>query len=130
MDEKPLVSFAAAIKYLLKNKGDFQVIEGFISGALKAFGYRPVKIKALLVSDSNQELNILKRSIADLVVEGEEGNKYIVEIDRAYTSLFLYKACFDPYRLAVDNLSTKGVYSTIKKILHISLRHFVPSKMG
>ena len=70
MDEEPLVSFAAAIKYLLKNKGDFQVIEGFISAALKAFGYSPAKIKALLVSESNQEPNILKRSIADLVGRG------------------------------------------------------------
>ncbi|MEM7382990.1 MAG: hypothetical protein AAF400_01555 [Bacteroidota bacterium] len=46
MDEKPLVSFDAAIKYLLQNKGDFQIIEGFISALLGAFGYSPVKIKA------------------------------------------------------------------------------------
>ena len=94
MDEKPLVSFDFAIKYLLKNKGEFQIVEGFISALLKAFGYSAVKIKALLESESNKEQDQLKRSIADLVVEDQEANKYIVEIDRAYTSTFLYKACF------------------------------------
>ena len=64
-------------------------------------------------SASNQEPSILKRSIADLVVE--DNNKYIVEIDRAYTSVFLYKAFLDPYRIVVDRLSPKEDYSTIKK---------------
>ena len=88
MDEKPLASFDSAIKYLLKNKDGFQIVEGFISAILGAFGYSPVKIKALLESESNKEPNILKRSIADLVVEDEQANKYIVEIDRAYTNFF------------------------------------------
>ena len=129
MEKKPLVSFDAAIKYLLKNKGDFQIVEGFISALLKAFGYSAVKIKALLDSESNKEQDKLKRSIADLVVEDEQDNKYIVEIDRAYTSTFLYKACFDPYRLVVDSISTREDYSTIKRILHINLLHFVPKNM-
>ena len=129
MDEKPLVSFDFAIKYLLKNKGEFQIVEGFISALLGAFGYSPVKIKAVLDSESNKEQDKLKRSIADVVVEDEQDNKYIVEIDRAYTSIFLYKACFDPYRLVVDSISTREDYSTIKRILHINLLHFVPNNM-
>ena len=129
MDEKPLVSFDAAIKYLLKNKGDFQIIEGFISALLKAFGYSAVKIKALLDSESNKEQDKLKRSIADLVVEDEQDNKYIVEIDRAYTSTFLYKACFNTSRLVVNSLSAQENYSTIKKIFHVNLLYFVPKNM-
>ena len=129
MDEKPLVSFDFAIKYLLKNKGEFQIVEGFISALLKAFGYSAVKIKALLESESNKEQDQLKRSIADLVVEDQEANKYIVEIDRAYTSTFLYKACFNTSRLVVDSISSKEDYSTIKKIFHVNLLHFVPQNM-
>ena len=90
MDKKPLVSFDFAIKYLLKNKGDFQI--GCISAFLKAFGHSPVKIKALLASESNREQDKRKRSIANLIVEDEQISKYIVEIDRADTSTFLYKA--------------------------------------
>ena len=129
MDEKPLVSFDFAIKYLLKNKGEFQIVEGFISALLGAFGYSPVKIKAVLDSESNKEQDKLKRSIADVVVEDEQDNKYIVEIDRAYTSSFLYKACFNTSRLVVDSISAKEDFSTIKKIFHINLLYFIPQNM-
>ena len=40
---KTLISFDYAIKYLLKNKGDYDVVEGFISALLASEGYGPVK---------------------------------------------------------------------------------------
>ena len=53
--DKPLISFDYAIKYLLKNKGDYDIIEGFISALFAAEGYPPVRINALLESESNKE---------------------------------------------------------------------------
>ena len=50
MSDKPLISFDYAIKYLLKNKGDYDIVEGFISALLNIEGYPSVKIKALFVS--------------------------------------------------------------------------------
>jgi predicted transposase/invertase (TIGR01784 family) len=119
-----LVSFDYAIKYLLKDKGDYDIVEGFISALISSCGYKPVKIKALLEPASNKESKELKSSIADLVVEDDCGNKYIVEIDRSYTSLFLHKACFNSSRLIVDSISSSDDYSTIKKIIHINLLYF------
>ena len=89
--DKPLISFDYAIKYLLKNKGDYDIIEGFISALFAAEGYPPVRINALLESESNKESLELKKSIADLVVEDADGNKYIVEIERAYTQTLCIK---------------------------------------
>ena len=124
MNEKTLVAFDYAIKYLLKDKGDYDIVEGFISVILSSQGYSPVKIKALLETETNREDKELKRSIADLIVEDEQGNKYIVEIDRSYTNLFLHKACFNSSRLIVDSISGNEDYSTIKKIIHINLLYF------
>ncbi|MEM7382991.1 MAG: hypothetical protein AAF400_01560 [Bacteroidota bacterium] len=67
--------------------------------------------------------------MADLVVEDDQDNKYIVEIDRAYTSSFLYKACFNTSRLVIDSLSAQENYSTIKKIFHVNLLYFVSDNM-
>ena len=53
-NDKPLVSFDYGIKYLLKDKGDYAVVEGFISALLKTKGYKDVKIVALLESESNK----------------------------------------------------------------------------
>ena len=122
--EKPLISFDFAIKYLLKSKGDYDIIEGFISALFASQGYPPIKINALLDSESNKEELDLKRSIADLVVEDADGNKYIVEIERAYTPNFMHKACFNSSRLVVDGIYGSQDYTTIKKIFHISLLYF------
>ena len=100
-----IISFDYAIKYLLKDKGDYEIVEGFISAILKDAGYSSVKIKALLESGSNKENDSLKSSVADVIVEDEEGHKYIVEIDKSYTNLFMHKACFNSSRLIVDSIS-------------------------
>ena len=127
--EKPLISFDYAIKYLLKSKGDYDIIEGFISALFAAQGYPPVKINALLDSESNKETLDLKKSIADLIVEDAEGNKYIVEIERSYTPNFMHKACFNSSRVVVDGIYGSQDYTSIKKVFHISLLYFSTKEM-
>ncbi|PCJ29205.1 MAG: hypothetical protein COA94_02300 [Rickettsiales bacterium] len=129
MFEKPLISFDYAIKFLLKNKEGYEIIEGFISALFAAENYKPVKITALLESESNKERADFKRSIADLVVEDTDGNKYIVEIERSFTTNFMHKACFNSSRLIADNLSVSQDYTNIKKIFHISLLYFETEEM-
>lgn len=126
---KPLISFDYAIKYLLKNKGDYDIIEGFISALFAVQGYPPVKINALLESESNKEGLDLKKSIADLIVEDMAGSKYIVEIERAYTPNFMHKACFNSSRLVVDSIYGNQDYTSIKKVFHISLLYFTSQQM-
>ena len=128
MTDKPLISFDYAIKYLLKNKGDYEIVEGFISALLKSYGYKDVKIISLLDTESNKENKKSKRSLADLVVEDEEHNKYIVEIERQYKDSFIHKACFNTSRLIVDHLGEQMDYMKIVKVFHISLLYFPVGK--
>ena len=60
--DKPLVSFDYGIKYLLRDKGDYSIVEGFISALLKTKGYKDIKIVALLESESNKEDSKNKRT--------------------------------------------------------------------
>ncbi len=124
MSSQTIVAFDYAIKYLLRDKGDYEIVEGFISALLTSEGYPPVKIKALLESESNREESAMKKSIADVVVEDAEGNRYIVEIERQFTDLFMNKACFNSSRLIVDSISSGTDFSLIKKVFHISLLYF------
>ena len=119
-----LVSFDFAIKFLLKDKGNYSIIEGFISALLKEQGYKPVKIIALLDTESNREEYSSKKSLADLVVEDEEHHKYIIEIERQEAKNFVHKACFNTSRLIVDQISAGIDYTEIKKVFHISLLYF------
>ncbi|WP_341761029.1 PD-(D/E)XK nuclease family transposase [Candidatus Tisiphia endosymbiont of Thecophora atra] len=128
-NDKPLISFDYAIKYLLKDKGDYAVVEGFISALLKTKGYKDVKIVALLETESNKEDSKSKRSLADVIVEDEDHHKYIIEIERNeiernVKDSFIHKACFNTSRLIVDNLAQREDYTQIIKIFHISLLYF------
>ncbi|PCJ24349.1 MAG: hypothetical protein COA94_07450 [Rickettsiales bacterium] len=124
LSDKPLVSFDYAIKYLLKDKGDYGVVEGFISTLLKTRGYKDVKIISLMESESNKENVKSKRSLADLVVQDEDNNKYIVEIERNVKDSFVHKSLFNTSRLIVDNLAQREDYTKILKVFHISLLYF------
>ncbi len=124
ISDKQLISFDYAIKYLLKDKGDYEIVEGFISALLKTKGYSAVKIIALLESESNKEDPKDKRSIADLIVEDENHHKYIIEIERNVKNSFIHKACFNTARLIVDNLAQREDYTQIVKVFHISLLYF------
>ncbi|WP_342271223.1 PD-(D/E)XK nuclease family transposase [Candidatus Tisiphia endosymbiont of Parasteatoda lunata] len=123
-NDKPLISFHYAIKYLLKDKGDYSIAEGFISDLLKTKGYKDVKIVALLESESNKEDSKSKRSLADVIVEDEDHHKYIIEIERNVKDSFIHKACFNTSRLIVDTLAQREDYTQIIKIFHISLLYF------
>ena len=123
-NDKPLISFDYAIKYLLKDKSDFSIVEGFISALLKTRGYKDIKIISLLESESNKEDGKSKRSLADLIVEDEDHNKYIVEIERNVKDSFIHKSLFNTSRLIVDNLAQREDYTQIIKIFHISLLYF------
>lgn len=122
--EKSLISFDYAIKYLLKDKGDYSIVEGFISALLKTKGYKDVKIIALLESESNKEDSKSKRSLADVIVEDEDHNKYIIEIERSVKDSFIHKSLFNTSRLIIDNLSQGEDYTEIVKVFHISLLYF------
>lgn len=115
-----LISFDFAIKYLLKDKGNYDIIEGFISSLLN----KAVKIVALLDTESNKEEYSQKKSLADLIVEDEEHTKYIIEIERQEVNNFVHKSCFNTSRLLVDQVSSGVDYTEIKKVFHISLLYF------
>ena len=123
-NDKQLISFDYAIKYLLRDKGDYSVVEGFLSALLKTKGYKDVKIVALLESESNKEDSKSKRSLADLIVEDEDHHKYIIEIERNVKDSFIHKSLFNTSRLIVDNLAQREDYTQILKVFHISLLYF------
>ena len=65
-NNRPSDSFNYSIKFLLRDKGDYSIVEEFTSALLKTKSYRDVKIDALLESESNKEDSESKRSLADI----------------------------------------------------------------
>ena len=102
------------------NKDDYDLVEGFISALLGTLGYAPVKITAVLKSETNKEEKALKRSIADLIVEDANGTKYLVEIERSF-SHFTDESRFNTSKMIADTAKNSQDYKDISKIFRISL---------
>ena len=114
----------------MRDKGDYSIVEGFISALLSTVGYKNVKIVALLESESNRENAKSKRSLADLIVQDEDGSKYIIEIERNVKDSFVHKSLFNTSRLIIDNLAQREDYTQILKVFHISLLYFPIGSSG
>ena len=123
-DYSKLIAFDFAIKFLLRHKANYDILEAFLSALLKERGYSPVKILAVLDTESNKEQYSQKKSLADLIVEDDQKHKYIIEIERQQVKYFVHKACFNTSRLVVDQVSSGEDFIRIKKIFHISLLYF------
>lgn len=120
LNEEKLLSFDFAIKFLLKNKSDYVIIEGFLSAILEAIGYKPIKVIKLLDPESLRENKQEKYTIADILVRDVEGTNYIIEIDRKETTNFVAKSFFNTAKLASECVE-RGDKIHITKIFHLSI---------
>src|SRR6185437_4054902 len=124
MPGEQLISFDYAMKYILRDKSDYSIIEGFLSALLATANYKPVKVKAFLETESNKDEKRGKRILADMVVEDTDGVQYIIEIERNEKYNFMHKACFSSSRVIVDSIGQGQDYLKIVKVIHISLLYF------
>ncbi len=122
----PFISLDYAIKHLLKNKENYGIIENFLSNLISVEKYQPIKITGLLDPESTKEKKYSKKSIADLMAEDKDGNKYIIEVERAYKVNFFHKSCFNTSRTIVDSISSSVDYVNITKVIHIVLLFDLP----
>jgi len=76
MKNGKLVRFDWAIKYLLRNKANFDVLEGFLSAVLN----RSVKVLNLLESESNKQDKGDKLNRVDLLVKADNEELILVEV--------------------------------------------------
>lgn len=75
-ETRTLVSFDWAIKNILRDKANYDVLEGFLSSLLE----KDIKILSLLESEGNQQYESDKFNRVDLVVEDEFGEIFIIEV--------------------------------------------------
>ncbi|KAA6320114.1 hypothetical protein EZS27_030069 [termite gut metagenome] len=119
-ESRPLVSFDWAIKRLLRNKANFEVLEGFLSELLRC----SIKIAQILESESNQETYRDKFNKVDILVE--DGKKELMIIELQYTREFDYfhRMLYGTSRVIIDNLFKGSEYVKVKKVYSINIAYF------
>lgn len=120
MNKKKLVRFDWAIKYILRNKVNFDVLEGFISNLLK----EDIKIQSILESESNQDEESRKFNRVDLLCIDGQGRQIIIEIQNQREVDYLQRLLWGASKTVVDNLELGQPYKDVVKVISISILYF------
>ena len=115
-----LVRFDWAIKYLLRNKANFDILEGFLSELLK----EPIKIEALLESESNKNHGIDKFNRVDLLVKTAEGKHIIVEVQCSSQWDYLSRILYGASKVICEYLRGGDSYKKISKVISVNIVFF------
>ena len=120
-NERTLVSFDWAMKNMLRDKANFDVLEGFLSALLD----EEIQVIALLESEANQENATDKFNRVDLLVQDAAGTAFIIEVQYSYATHYLKRLLFGTAKLITEQIEVGEEYSKVKKVISISLLYFL-----
>ena len=75
-DDKKLVRFDWFVKFMLRDKSNFEILEGFLSELLK----EDIRIIEILDSESNKKTKTDKFNRVDILVRDHKDERIIIEI--------------------------------------------------
>lgn len=115
-----IVRFDWAIKYLLRNKANFCVLEGFLTELLEM----PVEIESILDSESNKENKDAKSNRVDLLVKTSNDRRIIIEVQGFSEWDFLSRVLFGAAKVITESIKCGGEYVNICKVISVSIVFF------
>jgi predicted transposase/invertase (TIGR01784 family) len=119
--DRPLVSFDWAAKKILRDKANFDILEGFLTTLLK----QEIKIISILESEGTPEHATDKFNKVDLLVQNNHGELIIIEIQNNREVHYLERLLYGTSKLIVDHLQLGESYEKVKKVISISILYFL-----
>jgi predicted transposase/invertase (TIGR01784 family) len=117
---KKLIRFDWAIKRLLRDKANFVVLEGFLSELL----FEDIKIKEILESESNQEIDKDKYNRVDILTQNTKNELVVIEIQNTYEIDYFHRMIYGASKALTENLTLGASYAEIKKVISINIVYF------
>lgn len=118
--KKTHIRFDWAAKKMLRDKKNFDILEGFLSELLK----EDIKIEGLLESESNQEEESDKFNRVDLYAENSTGEHIIIEIQNTRELDYLMRMLFGTTKAITEYMTVGEPYSAVKKVIAVSIIYF------
>jgi len=119
MGERTIISLDYAIKYLLRDKANFDILEGFLSELLE----RKVTVIDVLESESNKNDPDRKINRIDLKARIDNREMAIFEVQFSDKADFLGKVLYNACKAVVEQVAVGGNYN-IKKLYMINIIYF------
>ena len=115
-----LVRFDWAMKHLLRDKANYNVLEGFLSVILN----EKVTIKQILSSQSNQQTDDDKYNDVDILVENSKGELIIIEVQNTKEYDYFHRILFGTSKAITEYIKEGQPYANAKKIISITIAYF------
>ena len=115
-----LVHFDWAIKNLLRNKANFDILEGFLSELLQT----NVVIETLLESESNKNTQEDKSNRVDLLVLTEKKEHIIIEVQASMEWDYLSRILYGTSKAVTEYIQAGQAYRDVCKIISVSIVFF------
>lgn len=115
-----LVRFDWALKKLLRNKANFEILEGFLSELLK----QEVKIEKILESETNRETRDDKHNRVDLLTEINSRELVLIELQVEGQFDYFHRMLYGSSKLITDYMVAGFTYKEVKKVISVNIVYF------
>ena len=115
-----LVRFDWALKKLLRNKANFEILEGLLSELLK----QDVTINRILESESNKSAADDKQNRVDLLTEIDNGELLLIELQVEGQYDYFHRMVYGAAKLITDHMDAGFSYDMVRKVISINIVYF------
>ena len=115
--EENFIRFDWAAKRILRDKANFGVLEGLITGLLN----EEVHIVEILESEGNQDTYDDKFNRVDIKAKNSKGDIIIVEIQLTRELYYLERILFGVAKSITEHINLGDKYDKVKKVYSISI---------
>lgn len=114
------IRFDWAIKRLLRQKANFDVLEGFLT----VFIGEEVKIVEILESEGNQQTQDDKFNRVDIKARNSKGEIILVEVQNTSELYYLERILYGVAKAITEHVHLGDTYKEVKKVYSISILYF------
>ena len=120
MINEKYIRFDWAAKRMLRDKANFDVLEGLITVLLG----EKITIDEILESESNQENQDDKYNRVDIKAKDSKGNIIIVEVQLTTQIYYLERILYGVAKAITEHISLGQMYNNVKKVYSINILYF------
>lgn len=117
MGDNSYIRFDWFMKHMLRDKSNFEILEGFISVLLG----EDVKIEEILESEGNQESDDDKFNRVDIKAKNSKGHLIIVEVQLTRQLYYLQRILYGTCKAITEHINIGDKYDQVRKVYSISL---------
>lgn len=120
MAKKQLIRFDWAIKKLLRDKANFDILEGFLTVLLN----EEITIEQILDSESNKETEDDRYNRVDILVKDAKGDLVIIEVQNSKEYDYFHRMVYGTAKVITEHIGQGEPYASVKKVVAITIAYF------